>query len=110
MFVDRPPGRHKIEVKVTAALAGVEHEADFEAGRTYYFAFNAPGATIIAGGVPMIFPGARGGRQVGDANFFSNGYLAEYDAAGGAQLIERMNARKAELRDAQRAVPVRRGD
>jgi hypothetical protein len=110
MFVDRPPGRHKIEVKVTAALSGVEHEADFEAGRTYYFAFNAPGAMIMAGGVPIIFRGATGGRQVGDANVFSNGHLAEYDAAGGAHLIEQMNARKAALRDASRAVPVRRGD
>jgi hypothetical protein len=105
-FVDRPPGRRKIEVRLTAALAGVEHEADLQAGRTYYFAFNAPGATVMAGGVPIVFPGATGGRQVGQSNFFSNGHLAQLDEAAGVQMIAQMQARA----NAARAAPTRRGD
>src|SRR5262245_32679759 len=60
LFVDRPPGRHKIEVKVTTALAGFAHEANVEAGRTYYFAYNGGAAgTTVLGGVPVTFEGPK---------------------------------------------------
>ena len=106
-FVDRPPGRHKIELRLTAALAGVEHEAQFEAGRTYYFAFNAvDAATTLPGGVPLVIPGPTGGRRVGEASLWANGHLAEFDEAAGAQVVARMKAGA----QRQRAVHVGRGE
>jgi hypothetical protein len=92
LFIDRPPGRHKIEVRVTAALAGVEHEAQVVAGRTYYFSFNAVSATVMMGPVPVLFAGPTAGQKVGQSSFLSNGHLAEVDAATATAMMSRMKA------------------
>jgi hypothetical protein len=111
-FVDRPPGRHKIEVRLTTGLASHEHEAQVEAGRTYYFAYNAgTAATSLPGGVPLIIPGPTGGRQVSSSNLGTalltgGAHLAELDPAAGAEVVARM-AGDAER---QRGVKVGRPD
>jgi Protein of unknown function (DUF2846) len=94
LFVDRPPGRYRIQVSKWGEPVNSEHEFQVEAGRTYYFAFNAPAATMaLPGGGVMMTPGAGGGRQVGQASLFS-GHLAELDAAAGAQVVARMKAQQ----------------
>ena len=95
LFVDRPPGRHKIEVRLTAGLAGHEHEARVEAGRTYYFAYNAGAAVTTLGAIPIVIPGPTEGRQVSQTSVASalltgGAYLAELDAAAGAETVARM--------------------
>jgi hypothetical protein len=111
LFVDRPPGRHKIEVRLTAGLAGLEHEAQVEAGRTYYFAHNAGAAVTTLGAVPIVIPGPTGGRQVsqkdlGTSLLTGGAHLAELDAATGAETVARMKGQA----ERQRGVRVGRGD
>jgi Protein of unknown function (DUF2846). len=96
LFVDRPPGRYKIELSAMGALGNLEHEAQVGAGRTYYLAYNAgPAVTTLPGGIPLVIPGPTGGRQVGQANFLAGAYLAELDATAGAEVVARMKAREA---------------
>ena len=104
LFVDRPPGRYKVEVSAMGALGNLQNETQVEAGRTYYFAYHAGGTTIPVGSIPMVIPGPTGGRQVGHANFLAGAYLSEYDAAAGAETVARMQARA----QAQRGVRVER--
>jgi hypothetical protein len=94
-FVDRPPGRHKIEVRLTAALAGVEQEVQVEAGRTHYFAFNALDRVTT-----------KGERQIGQTSVLGNGYIAEFEEAAGAEAVTQMKA----AAQAQSAVRVGRPD
>ena len=91
-----PPGRYKIEVSAIGTLGNLEHEVQVEAGRTYYFAYMAgAAATSLPGGIPLVIPGPTGGRQVGQATFLAGAYLAEFDAAAGAEVVARMKAREA---------------
>ena len=92
LFVDRPPARYKVEVSAMGALGNLQHEAQVEAGRTYYFAYLAAGTTIPVGSIPLVIPGPTGGRQVGQANFLAGAYLSEFDAAAGAETVARMKA------------------
>jgi hypothetical protein len=111
LFVDRPPGRHKIEVRLTAGLAGHEHEVQVAAGRTYYFAHNAGAAAVAVGAVPIVIPGPTEGRRVteaslGNALLTGGAHLAELDAASGAATVARMKGQA----ERQQGVRVGRGD
>jgi hypothetical protein len=94
LFIDRPPGQYRIQVSKGGDPISSQHEFQVEAGRTYYFSFNGPAATLmVPGGGFVAMPGAGGGRQVGRATLLS-GHLAELDAAAGAQVVARMSARQ----------------
>jgi hypothetical protein len=107
-FVDRSPGRYKLEVSVMGELGKHESEVHVEAGRTYYFAYNAGTAgTTLPGGVPLVFEGPTAGRKVSQPSFLLGGaHLAELDAAAGAEVVARMKAGA----ERQRGVRVGRGD
>jgi hypothetical protein len=79
LFVDRPPGRYKIE---TAIFNGLEHEVDVEAGRTYYFAIN------------ILHSRSNIGRPLGKPTLLTPGWLAEVDASEATATMARMRPPK----------------
>ena len=89
LSVDRPPGRYKIEASLPFGL-GNEHEAEVEAGRSYYFVFNSLGTTLASGGLFIHLPGSAMGTKVGSADYLAGSYLGQVDAGTGAAALSRL--------------------
>lgn len=90
LFVDRPPGRHKLNVSVPFDLGTNELDVQMTAGRSYYFVINMKSSTMMAGGIVLTIPEQRTGKPVGQRSLFAMAYLAELDATAGAALVARM--------------------
>jgi hypothetical protein len=93
LSVDRPPGRYKIEASFSLTIGnGNEHETEVEAGRSYYFVFNAPGMTVAGNGLFMHLPGPALGKQVGSRDYWVGTYLGQLDASTGAAALSNLKA------------------
>jgi hypothetical protein len=95
IFVDRPPGLHKLSVQSGISLA-FETEAQVEAGKAYYFNIGvprtgAPGTDLLN----QAYAGGSGQQMRGQSPLnsgFSAAVLFELDPAAGAAAIERLKA------------------
>lgn len=91
LSVDRPPGRYKIEASFSIALgSGLAHEAEVQAGRTYYFVFNMAGTAIVSRGVYIPLEGSAVGKQITSMDWLTGSHLAELDASAGAAALSRL--------------------
>jgi len=91
LFVDRPPGRYKIN---TAIFGDLEHDVDVEAGRTYYFAINVLASAAPLGRIMVPMEASNAGRPLGKPNMFNPTWLAEVDASAAPAIMARMKAPK----------------
>jgi hypothetical protein len=89
LSVDRPPGRYKIEASFPLTM-GNEHETEVEAGRSYYFVFNAAASAVASPGVFIAFPGSELGKQVGNTDYLTGSYLGQLDASAGPAVLSRL--------------------
>ena len=95
IFVDRPPGLHKLSVQAGISLA-FETETQVEAGRAYYFNIGvprtgAPGTDLLN----QAYAGGSGQPMRGQSPLnsgFSAAVLYELDPATGAAAIEKLKA------------------
>ena len=93
LFVDRPAGRHKIEMSISGEFGTNEHEIEVAAGRTYYMVVNVRSAAAgFTGGGVIFIPGSNVGRPVGQSSGLGFSYLSELDASAGAAMISRLKA------------------
>jgi Protein of unknown function (DUF2846) len=92
LFVDRPPGKHTIGLRMPLDFTATEHDVQVAAGRTYYFALNMRSLTMVGGGAVMTIAEPKTGQTVQQRNFMSSTYLAEIDAATGAALLAKLKA------------------
>jgi hypothetical protein len=92
LFVDRPPGRYKIQ----AAMANVlEHEVEVQAGRTYYFAINMKASSAPVGrGIMIPIEGSNVGRSVTQPGWLDMTWLSEVDANAATAMMARMKPPK----------------
>ena len=91
LSVDRPPGRYKIEASFPFSLgSGNEHEAEVQAGRSYYFVFNVAGTAVISSGIYIPLHGSAVGKQVSSTDFLTGSHLAELDASSGPAVLSRL--------------------
>lgn len=92
LFVDRPPGRYKIN---TAIFGDLEHDVNVEAGRTYYFAINVLASAAPLGRIMVPMDASNAGRPLGKPNVLTNPtWLSEVDANAAPAIMARMNAPK----------------
>ena len=90
LSVDRPPGRYKIEASFPFFSVGNEHEAEVQAGRTYYFVFNTPATAVISHGIYIPLHGSAVGKKVGSTDYLTGSYIAELDASSGPAVLSRL--------------------
>jgi hypothetical protein len=94
LFVDRPPGRHKIDMSISGEFGTNVHEIEVVAGRTYYMVVNVrTTAAGLRGGGVLVMRGSDVGRPVGQSSsVFGYSYLSELDPTAGAAMISRLKA------------------
>lgn len=93
--IDRPPGRYKMKVRMTAIdMWAPEYTFSASAGRTYYFSYNAPDTPMYLGhGVFFTIPGSNRGKPVGERSSSLTFHLGQLDARAGAAELAKFKAR-----------------